>query len=165
MSSKQYLKSTQCTASHTATQTSPGTIGQNELDTHADTCCAGANGKLMKLTNEVCDVSPFLNTYAPEKEIPVGQCCTVWTCNDTGHETLLVADQMLWFGSRWNTLLSTRIKSVSMACLSLTTHLTPTAMALMAMISLFHLTPRGQSCILSHMHRPSGKKNTCQFYF
>ena len=54
----------------------------------------------MELTNEVCDVSPFLNTYAPVKEIPVGRCCTVWTCNDTGREILLVTDQMLWFGSQ-----------------------------------------------------------------
>ena len=54
----------------------------------------------MELTNEVCDVSPFLNAYAPVKEIPVGRCCTVWTCNDTGREILLVADQMLWFGSQ-----------------------------------------------------------------
>ena len=54
----------------------------------------------MELTSEVCDVSPFLNTYAPVKEIPVGRCCTVWTCNNTGREVLLVTDQMLWFGSQ-----------------------------------------------------------------
>ena len=98
--SKRYLKSTRCTASHTVTQPSPGTIGRNELDTHTDTCCAGANWKLMELTSEVCNVSPFLNTYAPVKEIPVGRCCTVWTCNNTGREVLLAADHMLWFGSQ-----------------------------------------------------------------
>jgi hypothetical protein len=30
-----------------------GTIGQNEMDTHADTCCAGANWKLLDSTNVI----------------------------------------------------------------------------------------------------------------
>jgi hypothetical protein len=43
-----------------------GHIAQNELDTHADTCCAGANWSLIELTGEVCwDVNPFLDSYQP----------------------------------------------------------------------------------------------------
>jgi hypothetical protein len=33
-----------------------GTIGRNEMDTHADTCCTGANWQLLDFTNEVCEV-------------------------------------------------------------------------------------------------------------
>jgi hypothetical protein len=73
-------------------------IAQNELDTHADTCCgAGANWSLMELTGEICNVTPFLDSYQPIQEIPVARCCTVWTNQDDSVEYLLVGDQMLWF--------------------------------------------------------------------
>lgn len=81
-------------------ETHPGTIGKNEMDTHADTCCAGANWKLMNTRNEICEVAPFLDSYEPVKEVMVAQCCTVWTSTETGQEYLLVCDQMLWFGSQ-----------------------------------------------------------------
>jgi hypothetical protein len=70
------------------------------MDTHADTCCAGANWKLLDSTNEVCEVTPFLDSYEPVKEVMVARCGTVWTSPDTGCEYLLVSDQMLWFGSQ-----------------------------------------------------------------
>jgi hypothetical protein len=41
--------------------TVPVTIGRNKMDTHADTCCAGANWQLLDFTNEVCEVTPFLD--------------------------------------------------------------------------------------------------------
>ena len=81
-------------------ETSPGVIARNEMDTHADTCCAGANWKLMETTNEVCEVTPFLDSYAPTKEVMVARCSTVWTSPDTGKEYLLIGDQMLWFGTQ-----------------------------------------------------------------
>jgi hypothetical protein len=39
-----------------------GTIGRNKMDTHADTCCAGANLQLLDFTNKVCEVTPFLDS-------------------------------------------------------------------------------------------------------
>ena len=77
-----------------------GHIARNELDTHADTCCAGANWSLMEYTGELCDVNPFLDSYQPIQEIPVARCCTVWTNQDDSVEYLLVGDQMLWFGTQ-----------------------------------------------------------------
>jgi hypothetical protein len=35
------------------------------MDTHADTCCAGANWALMDLTGNICEVTPFLESYEP----------------------------------------------------------------------------------------------------
>jgi hypothetical protein len=84
---------------HARNPTTEGHIAQNEMDTHADTCCAGANWSLLELTGEVCDVNPFLNSYQPMNEIPVARCCTVWTDQTTSTEYLLVGDQMLWFGT------------------------------------------------------------------
>jgi len=80
-------------------QTKEGHIARNEMDTHADTCCTGANWSLMELTGEICDVNPFLDTYQPITEIPVARCCTVWTNHVDSQEYLLVGDQMLWFGT------------------------------------------------------------------
>jgi hypothetical protein len=81
-----------------------GHIARNELDTHADTCYAGANWSLVELTGEVCDVNPFLDSYhQPIQEIPVARCCTVWTNQDESVKYLLVGDQMLWFGTQLRT--------------------------------------------------------------
>jgi hypothetical protein len=40
-------------------------------------------------------VTPFLDLYEPVKEVMVARCGTVWTSPNTGHEYLLVSDQML----------------------------------------------------------------------
>jgi hypothetical protein len=69
------------------------------MDTHANACCAGTNWSLMELTGEVCNVNPFLDLYQLISEIPVAQCCTVWTDQHNSMEYLLVRDQMLWFGT------------------------------------------------------------------
>ena len=53
----------------------------------------------MELTGDICDVTPFLDSYAPVNEIPLARCGTVWTDPSSGGEYLLVANQMLWFGS------------------------------------------------------------------
>jgi hypothetical protein len=54
--------------------TTAGAIAKNELDTHADTSCAGANWSLMSLTGEICDVNPFLASYQQlVQEIPVAR--------------------------------------------------------------------------------------------
>ena len=52
----------------------------------------------MHFTGEICELSPFFNTYAPLKEISVARCCTVCPDNE-GKEYLLVGDEMLWFGT------------------------------------------------------------------
>ncbi len=67
-------------------QTVVGTIGRNEMDTHADTYCAGANWTLLDSTNEVCKVIPFLDSHEPVKEEMITRCGTVWTSPNTGHE-------------------------------------------------------------------------------
>ena len=76
-----------------------GTIGKNEIDNHADTICAGPNWKLLELSGEFCSVTPFSSDYQPKANVPVARCATVYTCPDSGHSVLLVADQVLWFGA------------------------------------------------------------------
>ncbi len=81
--------------------TEMGTISRIEMDTHADTCCAGATWQLLDFTNEVCKVTSFLDYYEPVKEVMVARCGTVFLMSpNTGCEYLLVGDQMFWFGSQ-----------------------------------------------------------------
>jgi hypothetical protein len=54
----------------------------------------------MEFTGEICEVNPFISTYTPLQEIPVAHCGTVWTCDTTGRDFLLVGDEMLWFGTQ-----------------------------------------------------------------
>ena len=53
----------------------------------------------MELSNEICEVKPFLDSYDAVSEIPVARVCTVWTDPATSQEYLLVGDQFLWFGT------------------------------------------------------------------
>ena len=75
-------------------KTVQGNIARNEMDTHTDTCCAGANWTPMHYTGDVFELSPFLNTYDSVQEIPVALCCTVWK-DDEVKEYLLVGEKML----------------------------------------------------------------------
>jgi hypothetical protein len=85
---------------HTHGETLPGFISRNEMDTHADTCCAGSNWSVLEYTGQLCEVTPFLSSYEPVTEIPIARCCTVWTDKTDSSEYLLVGDQMLWFGNQ-----------------------------------------------------------------
>jgi hypothetical protein len=76
----------------------PGHIATNEIDNHADTICAGPNWKLLELSGEYCNVSPFSPDYQPKLDVPIAKCATVYTCHDSGESVVLVADQVLWFG-------------------------------------------------------------------
>ena len=81
-------------------QTTAGTIGRNELDTHADTGVAGRNWCVIEFTGDQVEVQPYSTEYEAIKGIPIAKCATVWTDPDSGREWLLLADQMLWFGER-----------------------------------------------------------------
>ncbi len=42
---------------------------------------------------------PFSNDYQPKVNVPVAKCSTAYTGPNSGHSVLLVADQVLWFGT------------------------------------------------------------------
>ena len=56
-------------------------VGRLELDTHADTCVAGANTLVLDLTGKTVSVSPFCESeYEAIEEIPVATVvkCMCW---------------------------------------------------------------------------------------
>ena len=79
---------------------SPGTIGAMEFDSHADTCCFGANFTILHATNYCCDVTPFLNSYQAIKNVPVVSAATAYDDHETGETIILEFHQGLWFGQQ-----------------------------------------------------------------
>ena len=57
-----------------------GNVAKNELDSHADTICAGKNCTLMYYTNRACDVMPFSDTYDAKTDVPIVTACTAYQC-------------------------------------------------------------------------------------
>ena len=59
--------------------------GRLELDTHADTCVAGANTVVLDLTGKHVSVTPFYEEeYELITEIPIATVATAYDCPDTG---------------------------------------------------------------------------------
>jgi hypothetical protein len=46
-------------------------LNQSELDSHADTCVAGANTRVMDYTDTKVSVSPFSDSYEAIKDVPI----------------------------------------------------------------------------------------------
>ena len=75
-----------------------GNIGTNELDSHANTTCAGQNCTLMYYTNRACDVMPYSESYEAKTDVPIVTACTAYQCPATGQVYILVLNEALWFG-------------------------------------------------------------------
>jgi len=68
----------------------------NDMDSHADTCCAGLNFRMLVDTGDRCDVQPYSDHYDPMVDIPVATVATI--CNVGGVDYILVFHETLFFG-------------------------------------------------------------------
>ena len=73
--------------------------GRLELDSHADTCVAGATWKVMEYTGVVCNVYPYSGCYKPLKQVPVVEVGTAYN-HPTCEMFILVLAQALYLGNR-----------------------------------------------------------------
>ena len=73
-------------------------LARNELDTRADTICAGANFRLLSTTGQCCEVKGFHDDFAPIQDVPVARVATAWKDRD-GATQILVVNEALYFGS------------------------------------------------------------------
>jgi hypothetical protein len=74
-----------------------------EIDTRADTLCAGSTFILFESTGKVVDVSGFHDSFTAIKDIPVGTCITAI---DLDSETIIASfPQSLYFGNTMETSL------------------------------------------------------------
>ena len=78
---------------------SEGRRGRVELDSHADTCVAGANFQLVETTGEYAIVHPYSDGYEPVK-VPIATVETAYTSPITGETVILVGHQHLYFGDK-----------------------------------------------------------------
>ena len=44
-------------------------VGRAELDSHADTCCAGATAAIIEYTGKTCDIYHFSKEYSAMQNI------------------------------------------------------------------------------------------------
>ena len=75
-----------------------GHSGRCELDSHADTCVAGANFAICEFDGMTCEVSPYTESYESMKDVPIVGAATAWTNVETGETHILYFNQMLWYG-------------------------------------------------------------------
>ena len=81
-------------------KTEEGNIARCEMDSHADTCVAGPNFKILEFTGEQCDVSPYTNDYDPITNVSVVNAVTAFTDESSGETVILRFNQVLWYGNR-----------------------------------------------------------------
>ena len=76
-----------------------------DLDSHADTCCAGDNTLLIATTGRTVNVRPYSKEYDPITNVPIATVATAWDDPDTGLTYCLVLHECLFFGARLKHLL------------------------------------------------------------
>ena len=75
------------------------TYNRMELDSHADTIVLSRNCVIMQYTGRECDVSPYMDTYAAIKGVPIIMDATSRTSQQsTGETTILIFNEALWMG-------------------------------------------------------------------
>jgi hypothetical protein len=82
-------------------------LNQSELDSHADTCVAGGNTRVMDYTDTKVSESPFSDSYEAVKDVLIDRVATAWDGPATGEVTVLYIHEALYFGDKMShTLLS-----------------------------------------------------------
>ncbi len=76
-----------------------GTEARCELDTRADTCCAGRNCRPIFYTGQQCEVQGFHDTFAPVPDVPIATVATAWSDPLTGEAYILIFHEALYFGN------------------------------------------------------------------
>jgi hypothetical protein len=75
-------------------------LNQSELDSHADTCVAGANTRVTGYTDTKVSVSPFSDSYEAIKDVPIAMVATAWDNLATGEVIVLYINEALYFGDK-----------------------------------------------------------------
>lgn len=70
------------------------------MDSHADTCVAGANFVLFDKPSRFVNVYAYSEEYKPLKDIAIATVATVWVDPKTAQEYLLLINEALFFGKR-----------------------------------------------------------------
>ncbi|KAL7532807.1 hypothetical protein ACHAWF_006766, partial [Thalassiosira exigua] len=80
-------------------QDDKGTNARNELDTRADTSCAGVNWRPLSYTGQCCDVSGFHDDFSKLPNIPIATVASTHRSID-GTKSILIMNEVLYFGGK-----------------------------------------------------------------
>jgi hypothetical protein len=72
---------------------------RSELDSRADTICAGLNCRLVHYTGQECSVSGFRDKLGVMDKIPIATVATAWSDKHTGQGFILIMHETLFFGN------------------------------------------------------------------
>ena len=72
-------------------------IVSSDIDSRADTCCAGMKCRLLSTTGQLCDVKGFQNSYKAIINIPVSKSATL-VVHDYGTVYILILNEAILFG-------------------------------------------------------------------
>ena len=73
--------------------------GRLELDSHTNTCVAGATRRVLEYTGVVCDVYPYYDSYKPLNQVLVVDAVTAYN-HPAGETFILVLAQALYLGDQ-----------------------------------------------------------------
>ena len=76
-------------------------VAKCEMDSHADTICAGANCRPIEYTGQQCDVSGFHEELAGLTNVPVATVATGYQ-SPGGEVFILIMHEVLYFGDTMN---------------------------------------------------------------
>ena len=76
------------------------TVGINECDTDADTCCLGTNFIIWKYTRRQADVYAYDKSYKPMTNVPIVTGATAYDDPVTGKTYILLFNESLYYGEK-----------------------------------------------------------------
>ena len=77
-----------------------GTMGMNEADSNADTCCLGTNFLVLSMSSRTADVYPYDSSYSPIVNVPIVSGATAYDDDNTGETYILVFNELLYYGPK-----------------------------------------------------------------
>jgi hypothetical protein len=81
-------------------QPSPNSVGNNETDNNADTCCLGINFVILMETLRYADVYAYDESIAPIQNVPIVTGATAYDCPTTGVTHILIINEGLYYGNK-----------------------------------------------------------------
>ena len=71
-----------------------------ELDSHANTCCAGSNMLLITQDEQKVSVHAYSDSIQPITDVPIMMVATLWEDLMSGHSLVLVTREVLFLGEK-----------------------------------------------------------------
>ena len=82
-------------------QPQPGLVSNIEMDSNADTCCAGASFVVLSMTRRTADVFPYdNNNYQPLHNVPILPADAAFDDPTTNNTYILVLNECLYYGMK-----------------------------------------------------------------